>query len=426
MSYKPFEVSESEAFLLGAVFGEYSQSRRRRMRELLQCRLLYFVPDLSETRLVPLLQLPPDATPNEDFSGTYGNAAYPSIVSLEHGTWLGIAIDTSRRSLLDIVLGYLEEEQAIAVPAALADPLTALDKTNDDDRERVTLALTRLILENNAKDPYEAGRVLGELLSMAGDSVGYLMWCHLQDESCAPGFPVPRSHSFEERRLQLMQQLSENPAIKKLDATHHLLSAEMERCCQCLDGADEDCLPQSIRDEDFLSAVIDSVPPLWLLVGTIHRALQSQGDDRSGARLSRAFMTKPATSIPNFRATMHLVERVLHSPSTGSTPAEIVTLLVSGIEPMVKALWPDRFVRVARTAAPNTPTAVLQEKERSGTESERRFAQIALRLWSSYRNDAIHERQVLHTYVKSWSEALFVHSGMRLLLELFEELKLKS
>jgi hypothetical protein len=154
---------------------------------------------------------------------------------------------------------------------------------------------------------------------------------------------------------------------------------------------------------------------MWIGAGMVWRDLRDLPDGRCKGLLPREFLAAKSAGVPVLRAALDIVERELHSGRPEYTPAVVAFQLITGIEPLVKSLWPET-TNVADT---------LRAKLAQGGDADAdvvKFASAAQSLYLTYRNVVIHGAHQLETQVNSWGEALYIYSTVRWLVELHDRI----
>lgn len=160
----------------------------------------------------------------------------------------------------------------------------------------------------------------------------------------------------------------------------------------------------------------------WLAFGDVVGVLRevdlaTLGKDCSLPSL-RAFQLRADSSSDAVRAAICLAERELADErNSDHQPKNIVASISHGIEALTKRLWAKDFP-TDRDGHRGLLT-VLGEKQRSEDALEARLGAVARTLYITYRNPICHD---FDAYSCTWADARFFVAGMRLLLDISEQL----
>lgn len=191
-----------------------------------------------------------------------------------------------------------------------------------------------------------------------------------------------------------------------------LLEAAMETLDESYDPGD---WPTEFRKLASARAAV------WLAFGEILHAArlsdESQKCERDRPRVARSLKMQRLTNQSSndaIRAQLELCERVYDDDGAFVSPKQMVASLVFGVEALSRRMWPDRFESQGAKAR---VMSVLSERL-GGSDREKRFASLALNLYGTYRNAAVHD---FDRFDCSWFEAIIFFYGMRQLLKWSEE-----
>jgi hypothetical protein len=142
-------------------------------------------------------------------------------------------------------------------------------------------------------------------------------------------------------------------------------------------------------------------------------------DDAAQERDRRSLTPRPhllnaGASANQIAGLIRMVEQTFSDRGDKSLqPEYVVNCTANAIEALTKRLWPKEFGQKGLRK-------ILLDHAAVGTQTERRFAQVGLTLYTVYRNPVAHE---LGTFKCTWDEARFFHSGIRTLHSLSEEVE---
>jgi len=368
----PF-VSDSEAFLLGTIAGE-CQTRRPPLSpmdgdELVELRLRPFVPQLWRLQWRRLDSLPDGATEIGD--GVFQHDDHGMLTVGDDGVF-EVVEDESRKSLTDLITGCLEA-------------------TNEENAAHL---LRQIAVDSCCDQRFADGERFGQLLGFMLSTQLIIQLADAENGDFAYS-EHPITKEYESERRALTDALCKSAVLEEVDAARLALKADRDSWCETFD---EYALPNGRIDPHYALMELDSsLQTYWLCVGMIFRHLQDFPSRASGRPLPRHFLTPRATSVELLRAGSDIAARSLHAPTPELRPDQIVFYLITGLEPLTRALWPD----VGQDFGSG-----LYAQIRDRTGPELKFASIANTLFRMYRNDAIHSGHELHKSVRTEDEAM--------------------
>lgn len=466
-----FFVAPSEAILLGLCLGEYLEMRKTlgslSFTQVQGARIDPFVPELTNYHRTSIhySDLPTDL---EDVAPPFSNVSVGRR-SAEPNVTYGIDADGAYRRtfsfrknfswLLRVYLsshiGYPDwyrpvlqkmahdDFDFLAITAEIGAHETQLGTDSGsyygqfDDPENIEKSILRLIQFNNVERFFELGRCFGIL------NAGVQQYLDASDErSFFEAFlTVTRAYSKIIETPEIKQSSVAYSAIQALwNIFHHEFNACMtlivrdgdslgipkfnelrdEQKRQVLDA----CRQRTAGQEDAASTLKINQHMLWIafgeILGVIRDLDQDAKEQDAASVMPRAFGVGKSDTPERIRKWLVEYERELaHGASEFGKPEKVVIGLKDSIEALAKRLWKKDFedAKEQRSVLPY----LLNSKARSDQSSpqERLFAQVASPLFFGYRNVSTHE---LDRFRCSISEARFFISGIRLLLELFDEI----
>ena len=174
---------------------------------------------------------------------------------------------------------------------------------------------------------------------------------------------------------------------------------------------------------DYVAKWANAGASAWLAFGDVLATFRetdraTAGKDRPLPPL-RTYQLMGNSSLDRVRAALQLTEQELaDEANAGQIPEVVVACVVHGIEALTRRLWGNEFP--ANRDAKRGVVAVLDHKRKFGqSELEKRFAAVALSLYTAYRNPVAHD---FDRFRCTWAETRFFVSGMRVLLDISERL----
>lgn len=390
-------LSDSEAFLIGLIAGEYA-SREKPLPEfdfveLLELRLRPFVPGIDKFRWVRLEALPEDA--EEVFDGGYISEEFGALSVDDDGVF-AIDDDPTRNSLTDLLSQMVEDA----------------GNTNS------ARLLRGIAIQNDCETRFDEGEKFGKFL---GSLLTAQLAIQLSDASSGDFTyeETPIAKRLEDSRRPVVDELITLDVVREIDSVQLALEVDRNSWCETFD---EDLLPNDrICPSLALIELESSIQTFWLCIGIIFRQLYLQDRQSKGGAspLPRQFLRTKASTMPLLRAALDIAERNLHSPKPDLTPDSIVFHLVTGVEPLVRSLWDE-------TSSLKDVSEILHERMRDSDPNVRKLASIANAVYRTYRNEAVHSGHKLHESVKTWQEAMYVYSAMRLAVDLRDAIEQRT
>jgi hypothetical protein len=154
------------------------------------------------------------------------------------------------------------------------------------------------------------------------------------------------------------------------------------------------------------------------LLGTL-RGVDNAARERDLRSLTpRPYMLSSRASAEQIAGLIRMVDETFSDPGDKNLqPEYLVNCLANAIEGLTKRLWPKEFDQDSRKGELRN---VLQAHCATGSEAERRFSRLALTLYDVYRKPVSHGLGVFRC---TWEEARFFHAGIRTLHKLSEEIE---
>lgn len=426
MPHDSIQISSSEAFLLGLVLGEWDTVGFDDFNDLLLERLGPFFPDLKKHHHDFLEELPADASPvessiaNGDF---FKSPSYQTIMKLENGGYLAIQVDDLGNSLLDLISERMKAFRWDRWNQRVADADPSDPCHRDGARDAAIADSLRLLaLENGCEQQLNSGRLFGKffgLIRKAQIDIEHLE-LEIEAEHLYPSTDVPTTPKFESERGLLLRTLRDDPSVKECDPAFDAIESEIDRWNR---EFKEIATSPILKDEvkypynfDVMTEMNYLLQTYWLTIGIMFRHLRDADTLKPQPRLPRKFVVIKADKVQALRFAILTAQNELHAPSSRFTPAEIVKPLVEGIEPLARDLANQRMMN-------NYADDVFRLLRKDTDGKARHFADIADHLHSTYRNRLSHDGPLPNDPIQSMSEALFVYSGCKLLMELYDDLK---
>jgi hypothetical protein len=432
----PFWIDQSEAFLIGIALGHARCEEVGYFGTSLRRVLEPFLPNMNSDRHWQVSNLPDDVEHVAD--GVYRTPSrdiyyFPT----EHDDWRAASRDNSRSSLYDLVQEYVLDCVTLDEMKSMTDHesrtcftvgIAALNLKFDHE-------LQRLAHESYCDSEYKDGQVFGEYLALIDQlQASFSFW----DNLCVS---APKPDDFFKQKW--LPKISEDYS-RVADVAHEMLETQVLHHCSFARTAlsnliehwdaehrrgywhptsgekvQVDGLPTHIVEyKNFIvyhDRLSQAAQTFWLSVGMIWRYLQDIPAVAGGRSLPRQFLSTRVTSVPGLRAAIDIAERELHDPNPQYAPADVAFHLITGIEPLVRSVWPDG----------DDLGELLFDKIRDEHGESQKCASIAFSLHKQYRNLAIHEGHRLEKTVNSWAEAMYIYSAVKLLLELHDRITKK-
>ncbi len=442
---QPFELSRTESLLLGTTFAEYKNRPNWRFKEVLQRNLSPFVPTFepsARTIQVVKQQIPSDIVWGEPFSAGerrirvgYARSTPSCFFSEEGEEYSRTEWDHTRKSVSDLVLLFLGDAVALSrferamLPGdsaadmgrklnELARHSHAPDLTSADsaleNRDQIERRLLQLVRFNEHEQVFRLGEGFGVARRTAQHyeiqlAEGAWSW----EPSEAPEIMVD---DYVGDIIPLLKELRDRPEMGPCTYAADILKWEIDR----LEDPSSFDVDTSDRDIfiDFARRTSNSLAfALGDVLATFRSADLTSGPPAFTAPSLRQFQLRGDSSEDRVHAAIALAEAQLSKPEEFHA-VNVLGSIVNGIEALTKRLWAEELP--ADRSERRGLVVLLNSKQHSGTEREQRFASIALMLYKAYRNPVQHD---LDSVRCTWNEVRFFVSGMRVLLELYEELK---
>jgi len=400
----------SEAFLLGIVAGEDDFDSLESFGRALRFHLRPFVPDLRRRPHEILKTLPSDAVTHELHPGIFTSSKFEMILNMENGIF-GFPHLADRTTLADLVISHV---------TAVFEKEAKRKKDGDDEQIDSTLirnALERLAKKHELDEEFRCGTLVGEYLAHFTNAEREVAY-GAQFPYPHASVDLPSTTSFELSRQATLRALLEDSSVLKCPPAFHALGSELSRLADAfpVQEGDDDHEPVGWDEPSVLSEISIGFQIAWLSVGMLFRHLyDAEEAGKSPERLPRQFVTLK-NKEHEFRYAFELAQEELYAAEKRFTPGEVIAHLVMGIEPLTRRLagelgsikkWPQIRERVASV---------------HGAEGVR-FAEIADCLYGVYRNPNAHDGPLLVAgFYQTWSDAFFVFSGCKKLLEIADSL----
>lgn len=443
---QPFELSRTESLLLGLTLGQYSCCKYARFKECLDETLGPFAPAFrpsARRHAINVLQVPEDivwgdpvATGEQTIHIGYAPSAPSSFFSQEGDEYYRIDWDHSRKSLTDLVLLFLGDAISLSrweraflpgdSPVDIVRQLRELQSNCDapdllqpnhaiEDREQVERRLLEVIHFNQHEPVFRLGQLLGAAQRVAKKyeiELAEGTWSY--EPSVEP--PGMNVDIFVDEILPLLREILKSPELAPCSYATDILKSALTFLESPEPAGD------GITPDEFIEFARKTSRALNLAIGDILGTFRS-ADLAAGMTTSqlpslRHFQLRGDSSEDMVRATVAIAERDLTRPNQ-FTPEFVVRAISPGIEALVKRHWESELSR-NQSAYRGKLGGFLAEKQRNTSGLEERFANIALTLYKTYRRPSEHD---LDGFRCSWNEVRFVVSGMRVLLDLYEQLK---
>lgn len=459
-----FLVSPGEALLLGRCLEEYLQARQGNPQccflDSISCGLDPFVPSMRVKKYnrVEAHDLPNDidwdllGDDATGYSATNPNAIY--VEDDDH--FVRTEWDESRSSLVHLLVRYLDgsvgkspfdelwypAKDDIDFPRRLYGLYQRLQETKEDERlglsqksppddeKAIEKAILALMSHNDCLNSFKTGRIFGGLLAD----------CQRYDLLILEGFlfePGIRAILAEDYGVFLGDDRISSPEQFFVRYRNHLdqllATAELRACpyatsiLEWSSGSKRRCsqiLPRcgdvgySHQDQVKLSEVRMAI---WLafgeVLGTLHGADKEARIKDASLPTPRAFRLTKDSAIERVGGQIYMVEQAINQPrGVDMLPEAIVDSLFAAVEISVKKVWGRDF----ESAGPNASVdQILREKQhRLPAGVEKRFADLALFLYKTYRNPAAHDPKFRCTF----DEARNFLNGVRVLYEMSKTL----
>jgi hypothetical protein len=444
-----FNISASEAVLLGRALEEYLQAKRdsdgNYFLDFLWNRIGCFSPPIAcerRDRLEPG-EVPVDIKWDAIEGGRVGFApSWPSSYFLSINTCESVTRftrDRSARSLTDHVAGLvwsqvargIADESRFNVEIGMAwgqaqvrhwtTDSSAEDKLHqgEDDPASIETAISALVdhSSNNRGEHFRIGRTVGRVLAECQRYEAYLLGEQL-DEDNHDGFQAIGPRAWRDRLLEALPGLVDSLPLQSFSHAGTWFRKLNGALYLCHDP--DECEIYWLYEYGQLAQFRAAV---WLALGEILRASRSADDQQilkqpaiPIPRMLRLIKLTPASSPDKIRGALQGCETMFDEQDASVYPELIVVALSSGIEALAKRVWPNEFLV---TGGKGGLGKVLADHTRSGSDREVRFASLAQTLYKNYRHPAQHE---LDAFRCTWSEAAFFFYGMQTLLQLSEEI----
>jgi hypothetical protein len=157
---------------------------------------------------------------------------------------------------------------------------------------------------------------------------------------------------------------------------------------------------------------------LGTLLGTLKDVDNAARERDRGSLTPRPYMLGSRASAEQIAGLIRMVEQTFGDLGDKNLqPEYLVNCLANAIEGLARGLWPMEFDQGGRKGELRN---VLQAHCTTGSEAEIRFSRTALTLYDLYRKPVSHGLGVFRC---TWEEARFFHAGIRTLHKLSEEIE---
>ena len=327
------------------------------------------------------------------------------------------------------------------------------ERQGEENSNAICERLVELMGYNECNDTFRLGRDFGRVVAMCEDlaeRLTKLEWWDVESAAMETRFPRTIEEDFDpdvddwgttddldeseyhsaldgilyrgqlESYATVLKGLGTNPLVQRsMYAVQCLADCSLPQMEWCVDEKFFDH-----KQRDAIQHANRSRMRLWLAFGELLGFLRNVD---SLARTAEWTSTSPRTfrelfdtSGDKVRRAVRDAEVALSEETSGEeVAAKVVGMLANGIEALAKRVWPIQPSH-SQQSHQNGLSRELWSKLESGTETEQRFASIAITLYKQYRNPIVHD---LEKFRCSLNEARFFVMGMRTLLELSERIQ---
>ncbi len=464
-----FNISPSEAVLIGCCAGEYLEARQDNE----YANVLYFfwkwlapvVPNFEQATTTSITEdeLPQDVEWRDSDRGLLGLDPGDGAVLYERSP-SGITRtkwNRTRSSLLDLLgdlvdpfvvkslkdrvrfpsredryrvpieenvfQGFIdrtreEHSDSLEADTFSADAASVLQTPNSpDDAEAVLNAVKHLISDNAAEDYFSIGQLFGKTSA----TLERWKWSCYKNLGCVYVADIEYRNGRCMWGYRREQQLTEEYRAN----VQHLLRARLVHECwhaaANLERESHRRISTELTSSDAIAAgfgFAEARAAIWFALGTLLGTLRGV-DDAAQERDRRSLAPRPyvissRASAEQIAGLIRMVEQTFGDPGDmGLQPEYVVNCLANAIEGLAKKLWPKEFDQSSRKGEMRN---VLQAHCTTESEAEKRFSRVALTLYDLYRKPIAHGLGVFRC---TWEEARFFHAGMRTLLKLSEDIE---
>lgn len=478
-----FNIWPSEAVLIGMFLEEYLQARedyeKTSVLDFIDSRLRSFVPEMTVYSTVPIDKddVPPDV--EWKWESQVAVSLSTRRVFVKSGGTIGehIITDSTRKSLADLVRDIVypyaakssfdeaislppqfqhltditewslreientihqvkqvlvpqatdpeqlhELEQNIEVIAEWGQTMTQwVERREVDDEQAVEREIVTLIKANDLTSLFRIGRILGRVLSDCHRcDWGWVGWGQFPGVDVLTrseiGWLDIEPEYFFECYEKNLRELRGQAQIESLPYAQLVIDRELARC-----------VSDRIRFGDAtLRGGLSRTAQIRTLVGMIAGELiasQRDADTEAGARDAESGtprvvrMPSDLRRDPSMGPVSVVWDDFSKLTSTGLPAEGMLRMVVNTVETEVRSVWPEDFRQQGRRADFGK---ILDDKARSTSHIEQRFARHAQHLYKQYRVDVVHPRPDLSL---SCLDVLYFLYGIRVLHELAERIK---
>lgn len=283
-----------------------------------------------------------------------------------------------------------------------------------DDPKKIEHALEQLAAapDNNCADFFRLGCKIGQALGCRRYETWFAVMLGADEDD--DDFAPCGAKRWRVDISDAVPEILEDPLLDHLSSNAGaLLAFEYEAVEGSDDAGDK---PTELRKLAKMHFAISTVLGEALSAAT--RADERRKGRRPRPRLPRSLKMPALTahsSNDEIRTLLKFYETVFDDQSAFTCPKQIVAGLAFGPEALARRVWPDEF---ARNGPKPDAGNILDERRRNGNDREARFANVALMLHNTYRNDSIHK---FDRFDCTWMEAFVFICCMRQLLDWSEE-----